>query len=147
MCLEMVRYVSRCTLACPVCEGLVKVILVLQTTGNGQETFMHSPVWPAERLTQALPLGIVSYCNGDPRVLASARIDVMWRHAGMMIAHRAGVTLVHLRVEEKLSQVGQHIFGLRKFNKLSLACTVTIVQSCEQCKSCPRSTGCVHMYD
>ena len=34
----------------------------------------------------------------------------------MVIAQRAGITLVHLRVQEKLSQVGQHILGLRKLN-------------------------------
>ena len=127
MRLEMVRYFSRCKLARPVRKGLVKFILVLQTTSDGQETFMPSPIWLAERLTQALPLGIVSHRNTDPGVLASTRIDVMWRHAGMVIAHRAGVSLVHLCVQEKLSQVGQHILGLRKFNKLSLACTITIM--------------------
>ena len=71
----------------------------------------------------------------------------MWCHAGMVIAHRAGVPLVHLRVQEKLSQVGQHILGLRKFNKLSLACAVTIMQSRQQHKSCTRATGRVHMHD
>jgi len=109
MRLEMVRYFSRCKLARPVRKGLVEFILVLQTTSDGQETFMYSPVWPAERFTQALPLGVVSHRNADPGVFASTRIDIMRRHAGMVIAHRACVPLVHLRVQEKLSQVGQHI--------------------------------------
>ena len=45
----------------------------------------------------------------------------------MVIAQRAGVALVHLRVQEKLPQMGQHILGLRKLNKLPLARTITIM--------------------
>jgi len=65
----------------------------------------------------------------------------------MVIAQRAGITLVHLRIQEKLSQVGQHILGLRKLNELSLAGTITIMQGCQQRQGRARTTSSVHMHD
>ena len=55
--------------------------------------------------------------------------------------------MVHLRIQEKLSQVGQHILGLRKLNKLSLAGTLTIMQGCQQRQGRARAARSVHMHD
>src|SRR5215831_2605965 len=106
MRLEMVRYFGGGALARPGRQSLIEFVLVLQTTSRSQKTFVSRPVWLSERDAQTLPLRIIGHGNGDPGALASTRIDVVRRHAGMVIAQRTGITLVHLRIQEKLSQVG-----------------------------------------
>src|SRR6266705_4171095 len=70
MLLEMVRYFSRCALARPGRQCLIEFVLVLQTTGRRQKTFMRCPVWLSERDAQTLPLRIIGHGNGDPGALA-----------------------------------------------------------------------------
>src|SRR5262245_12451459 len=96
MRLEMMHYLGRCALARPGRQSLIEFVLVLQTTGRRQKLCLGRPVWLSERNTQTLPFSVISHGNGDPGTLASTRIDVMRRHAGMVIAQRAGITLVHL---------------------------------------------------
>src|SRR5215510_5049101 len=147
MRLEMVHHFGWCALARPGCQSLIEFVLVLQTTSRRQQMCLGRPVWLSERCTQALPLRIIGHGNGDPGALASTRIDVVRCHTGMVIAQRAGITLVHLRIQEKLSQVGQHVLGLRKLNELSLASSLAVKQGCQQCQGRARATRSVHMHD
>src|SRR5262245_65173639 len=147
MRLEMVHHFGRCTLARPGCQSLIEFVLVLQPTGRPQQTCLRRPVWLSERCTQAPPLRIIGHGNSDPGALASTRIDVVRCHTGMVIAQKGGITLVHLRIQEELSQVWQHVLGLRKLNKLSLACSLAVKQGRQQRQGRTRATRSVHMYD
>src|SRR5215470_6549300 len=71
MRLEMVYHFGRCALARPGRQSLIEFVLVLQTTGRRQKMCLRRPVWLSERCTQALPLRIIGYGNGDPGTLDS----------------------------------------------------------------------------
>jgi hypothetical protein len=126
---------------------MCRVCLPAQASSSGTELFATSPGRPVHGVTEALPFRIISHGYRHPGTVASAGIDIVRRHTSMMVAHGAMLPLVHLGLQQVFGQVGEHIFCLCKFDELSLACPITMMQSDEYGKSRPRSAGGIHMYD
>src|SRR5438552_6377251 len=71
----------------------------------------------------------------------------MGSHAWMVIAHGDSIAPIHRRIHEKLADVRQHIFRLRKVNELALAGALPVVQSTEDGKRRTGTTRRIHVID
>ena len=96
----------------PGCEKPIQLSLVCTTREDGRKPGVVGQVRLTNGPAQPAPFRIGTDGDGDPHIVALARIHALRHHVGVSVAHGTGHTARHRVIQDILSQHGDSHFPL-----------------------------------
>ena len=109
----------------PLSDIFVELFAVVQAAFSSLQVHTVSPFLP-KRPAEIHPFGVGRYGDGDPGIVARARVETVGGEVGVAVAPAGRYSFVHRVVHERLAQLHHARLVLGKVDPLTLAGALTV---------------------